>query len=90
MSERCMLCRVEGRVQGVFFRTTTQEQARALGLRGYARNLPDGSVEVYACGEPQALEALSAWLHEGPPHARVTAVRCEPAEPRVITGFQVR
>ena len=90
MSEHCVLCRVEGRVQGVFFRATTQEQARALGLRGYVRNLPDGSVEVYACGDRVAVETLSAWLWEGPPYARVTRVRCEPAEPRAITGFHVR
>jgi acylphosphatase len=90
MSERCVLCRVEGRVQGVFFRATTQEQARALGLRGYVRNLPDGSVEVYACGEDGALEALRAWLWEGPPYARVVQVRCEEASPRAVTGFQVR
>ncbi len=90
MSERCVLCRVEGRVQGVFFRATTREQARALGLRGYARNLADGSVEVYACGEAAAVEALCAWLWEGPPYARVTAVRCEEAVPRSVTGFQIR
>ncbi len=90
MSARCVLCRVEGRVQGVFFRATTQEQARALGLSGYVRNLPDGSVEVYACGEREALERLKRWLWEGPAHARVTQVTCQPAEPREITGFRVR
>ena len=90
MTERCLLCQVQGRVQGVFFRASTQEQARALGVRGYARNLPDGSVEVYLCGEAQAVDALRAWLWKGPPYARVTQVTCEPAEPRAITGFQVR
>ena len=90
MAEECMLCRVEGRVQGVFYRASTQDRARALGLRGYVRNLPDGSVEVYACGEPVALQALKRWLWEGPPLAQVSAVRCEPADAQTVAGFQLR
>ena len=62
---------VEGRVQGVFFRASARAQAQALGLRGYARNLHDGRVEVLAVGDVQALERLAEWLKEGPPHARV-------------------
>lgn len=57
--------RVDGRVQGVGFRAATRMQARALGLRGHARNLDDGSVEVVAEGEAQALEALAQWLEDG-------------------------
>jgi acylphosphatase len=67
-------CHVSGRVQGVFFRASTREQARALGVTGHARNLPDGRVEVLACGEPLAVVALCEWLWVGPPTARVTAV----------------
>ncbi len=72
----CKRCRVVGQVQGVFYRATTQEQANKFNLTGYARNLPDGSVEVLACGEPQAVEALCDWLWEGPIHARVDNVEC--------------
>ena len=69
---------VSGRVQGVFFRASTQQQAQQLGLKGYARNLPDGRVEVVASGEADALDNLYAWLFEGSSAARVSNV--EPAE----------
>ncbi|MCC8362359.1 acylphosphatase [Lysobacter sp. A6] len=65
---------IEGRVQGVFFRASTRQQATELGLRGYARNLHDGRVEVLAVGDVQALERLAEWLKHGPPHARVSRV----------------
>jgi len=74
----CVRCRVEGRVQGVFFRASTRREAQQLGICGYARNLPDGSVEVLACGGELAVAALKEWLWVGPPAARVTAVDCEP------------
>lgn len=73
----CQRCLVSGRVQGVWFRGTTQRQARQLGLTGYAHNLPDGRVEVLACGDVQALDRLRAWLWEGPEAARVEQVECE-------------
>ncbi len=66
---------VRGRVQGVWFRASTAERATALGLRGRAENRPDGSVLVHAAGAPAALDALIAWLHVGPPMARVDAGR---------------
>ncbi len=62
---------VSGRVQGVFFRASTRDRALQLGLRGWARNLADGRVEVLAAGDEAALDALAAWLREGPPMARV-------------------
>jgi acylphosphatase len=62
---------IEGRVQGVGFRVSTRWQARSLGLRGYARNLHDGRVEVLAVGDAEALERLAEWLKEGPPGGRV-------------------
>ncbi|AHE97385.1 acylphosphatase [Thioalkalivibrio paradoxus] len=71
-------CRVTGRVQGVFFRASTQRRAVELGLVGYARNRSDGSVEVLAVGAPAAVAQLRTWLAEGPPAARVSAVDCEP------------
>jgi acylphosphatase len=67
-------CLVTGRVQGVFYRASARARASALGVTGYARNLPDGSVEVLACGEPAAVEALCAWLWQGPPAAEVARV----------------
>jgi acylphosphatase len=81
---------VSGRVQGVFFRASTQEQALALGIRGHARNLPDGRVEVLACGEEQAVNALCAWLQTGPPQAQVIDVRCAGVEATVPAGFTTR
>ncbi|MCW5580138.1 MAG: acylphosphatase [Luteimonas sp.] len=83
---------VEGRVQGVFFRASTRVQALALGLAGHARNRADGSVEVLAVGEAQAIEALAQWLEDGPPQARVDAVlREDVAEPETPHGaFEIR
>ena len=75
----CMRCYVRGRVQGVWFRAGARREALALGLTGYARNLPDGRVEVLACGPEAALAALRAWLHEGTPAAEVEGVDCAPA-----------
>ncbi len=66
--------RIRGRVQGVGFRWWTRNRARELGLGGWVRNLPDGSVEVEAWGDPGDLEALDRVLAEGPPHAMVTEV----------------
>lgn len=85
MSCRRML--VSGRVQGVFFRASTREQALALGLTGFARNLSDGRVEVVACGEAAALEQLIDWLHQGPPEAQVSHVAVEEAPPEEFRGF---
>lgn len=73
----CVKCWVSGRVQGVFFRASTQEQAQKLGITGYAKNLPDGRVEVLAYGEAEALEKLTAWLHLGSPLSQVSDVQCE-------------
>lgn len=69
---------VRGKVQGVWFRASTREQALALGLRGHARNLDDGGVEVVAHGNAAALDDLERWLHVGPPHARVDTVLRQP------------
>jgi len=73
----CRRCRVAGQVQGVFYRGSTQHRAQQLGITGYARNLPDGRVEVLACGSPQAVAALCEWLRQGPSRAQVSAIECE-------------
>lgn len=67
-------CTVRGRVQGVGFRSWTRRTARALGLAGWVRNLPDGSVEVCAEGEGETLAVFRAALHQGPPFSRVDGV----------------
>ena len=73
--------RVYGRVQGVFFRYFVQQQARTLGLTGYARNLPDGStVEVRAEGDRKKLEELANHLKVGPAGAKVERVEIEWSE----------
>lgn len=71
---------VSGKVQGVFFRASTREQALRLELRGYARNLHDGRVEVLAAGNPAAIDTLGRWLQHGPPMARVDSVQCTSAD----------
>ena len=68
---------VAGKVQGVYFRAGTREQALALGLRGHARNLADGRVEVIAAGGADAIARLERWLWQGPPAARVASVQRE-------------
>ena len=85
---------VSGRVQGVFFRASTREQALRLGLAGHARNLADGRVEVIAVGAADAIETLAAWLAEGPTAAQVdTVVRDLPQDDSGLApgdGFHVR
>ena len=77
---------ISGKVQGVFFRASTREQAQQLGLRGHARNLPDGRVEVVAIGADDAIEAIARWLQHGPPSARVDHVERAPAEAEAMAG----
>jgi acylphosphatase len=71
-------CVVAGRVQGVFYRATTAQRARQLGITGHAVNLPDGRVEVLVFGEPEAVEALIEWLWIGSSASRVTSVEVAP------------
>ena len=71
---------VTGKVQGVWFRESTRQQAERLDLCGYAINCPDGSVEVLASGETESIDALAEWLHQGPPMARVKSVMRVPFE----------
>lgn len=81
---------VAGKVQGVCFRAATRDQAQRLQLTGYAKNLPDGSVEVLAVGESEALATLERWLWQGPPLAKVTAVSRQHTEPpEKLSGFAI-
>ncbi len=82
---------VGGRVQGVFYRATTEETARRLGLSGWVRNLSDGRVELVACGEPKKLAELEAWLWEGPAGARVEQITAADLERSLdLTDFRIR
>jgi acylphosphatase len=72
--------RIHGRVQGVFFRNWTMDRARALGVRGWVRNRRDGSVELVAFGDDEALEALIAACRTGPPAAEVERIDVETEE----------
>jgi len=71
---------VRGRVQGVWFRASTQDKAMELGLSGWVRNRRDGSVEVMAEGDALKVEELKRWCHKGPRGAIVTQVDCEELE----------
>jgi len=79
---------VSGRVQGVFFRASARQQALGLGLSGHARNLPDGRVEVLACGSGAALDALERWLWRGPPTADVAEVSRDDLPEQELRGFR--
>jgi acylphosphatase len=72
----CEKCLVRGRVQGVFYRAATREEAQKRGVTGYARNLEDGKVEVLLCGSPDAVGHMKAWLWQGSPAAQVSEVTC--------------
>ncbi len=78
---------VSGRVQGVFFRASTRDEALRLGMDGYAINLPDGRVEVLASGTEAQHENLLRWLHHGPRLASVTAVASASSDDEVSEGF---
>jgi len=80
---------VSGRVQGVFFRASTRNEAERLGLSGTANNLADGRVEVVASGSDAALDALEKWLRLGPPSARVDGVVREAMADRPMQGFRI-
>ncbi len=65
---------ISGKVQGVFFRSSTEEKAFELGIKGWVRNLRDGRVEAVFEGEKEKVEEMLRWCHEGPPYARVANV----------------
>lgn len=81
---------VTGRVQGVTFRATTRDEARARDVAGWVTNLPDGRVEAHFEGAPDAVEEMVAFCHDGPPAADVDAVETEPIEPEGFETFSIR
>ena len=88
---RAIAATVGGRVHGVGFRYSTQRVAADLGLSGWVRNMPDGTVAVWAQGPPEAVEGLCTFLHKGPPAARVTSLEFSEVAPDAkAQGFNVR
>ena len=81
MQRRAWRVRVEGRVQGVGFRFFAAREAEGLGLRGYARNLAEGTVEVVATGDERSLQSFVELLRVGPRGARVDAIRKDDLDP---------
>lgn len=77
-------------MQGVFYRATAARRAAELNVTGHAINLPDGRVEVLACGELAAVERFCDWLWEGSPASRVTAVHCENVDVEMPDRFVTR
>ena len=85
---KAIQARVSGRVQGVSFRWCTEERARSLGVVGWVRNEPDGSVLVHAEGDDHAVDALVAWCRTGPSAARVQHVAVRDAARTGATTFE--
>ncbi|HET9945470.1 MAG TPA: acylphosphatase [Actinomycetes bacterium] len=81
---------MQGRVQGVFFRDSCRREARGRGVTGWVRNNPDGAVEAVFEGPAEAVDAMVAWVHEGPPHATVAGVSVRTERPEGLSDFQVR
>jgi acylphosphatase len=81
---------IAGRVQGVFFRAWSQEQADKVGVNGWIRNCPDGHVEAHVEGEEAAVELMIERLREGPPAASVENIRIWDADTFDFDGFEVR
>ena len=82
--------RIYGKVQGVWFRAHTKDIADKLGIKGWVRNVPDGSVEAVFEGDDESVEKIIEWCHRGPPLARVERVEVEYEEPRGEEKFEIR
>lgn len=81
---------VRGRVQGVFFRDSLRERARAHGVAGWACNRPDGALEAVLEGPPEAVERVVRFCQTGPPPAQVDRVEVTEEDPEGLSGFQIR
>lgn len=81
---------VHGRVQGVYFRASTQRAAQRLGVAGWVRNLPDGSVEAVFEGSAAAVGQAVAWSADGPERAHVETIETTAEDPEGLDGFRIR
>lgn len=82
--------RIIGKVQGVYYRSSAKEKAVELGLSGFVRNEPDGSVYLEAEGSAEQIEKFLAWCKKGPPGAKVENVISSEGELNGFEGFEVR
>jgi acylphosphatase len=80
---------VHGKVQGVFFRQSTREEALRLGITGHVRNASDGTVRITATGTEDQLHALAEWCRTGPPRARVEKVEIASLSPELFSSFRI-
>jgi len=93
MSHDCYRFIVKGRVQGVFFRASTRDKAKQLGLSGWVRNITSGDVELIACGEASNIDKFREWLWQGPKFSKVIQVNSEClADDKMVDvrGFEIR
>lgn len=89
--EKCVRAVITGKVQGVYFRAFTQEEAENLNLSGWVRNLPSGAVEALICGPADLVAIMVDWLATGSPHSRVDQVTVEEvSNPGGLQGFTIR
>lgn len=79
-----------GKVQGVFFRVSAKNKADELGVKGWVRNVPDGSVEIQAEGDIENLELLVEWCRKGPQFAKVAEVICESVKKENNSSFEIK
>ena len=87
---KCIHIIASGKVQGVFFRDSTRRKAQELGLNGYAKNLPDGNVEVVAEGPEEKINELISFIKNNPGHSKVKEVKIKNKELENFSGFEIR
>lgn len=87
---KAVVIKVTGRVQGVSFRWYAAQEAGRLGVRGWVRNEPDGSVAAHVEGDVEAVDALVAWMRHGPSYARVRDVAVTEVQPSGADRFDIR
>jgi acylphosphatase len=80
---------VSGKVQGVYYRDSARQKALQLGVTGFVKNLPDGSVMLIATGTKEQLNSLVEWCRQGPPSARVTGVKVMEEEAHPYESFTI-
>jgi acylphosphatase len=86
----CLQVFISGKVQGVWFRESMRQEAHALGVTGWVRNLPDGRVEAVVCGGEEAVESLLGWAKKGPPLARVSDIEARNIPDEAFPSFEKR
>ncbi len=85
----CRQIKVAGKVQGVWFRDSTLKKAQELGVKGFVKNQPDGSVYIEAEGTKKSINEFVKWCHTGPPFAKVQSVETKDSEPANFDTFKI-